>query len=167
VGPYAGTGYNDLYRYILGGSTFASKGEMTLASNETVFAAVSRLSNAMGTLPLKLYKDFQQVHTNSSDLLSSAPNANMTSFDFIRTLESLRNTSGNGYAIKIYGRNYQIESLQILDPKRVTPIFDEVSMELCMKYKVQRMITTTTTYGHFACYIFTGLDFKGFHLLMY
>ncbi|PLR93239.1 phage portal protein [Bacillus sp. T33-2] len=106
------------------------KGNNTLATNETIFSAVSRLSNAMASLPLKLYKDFSPVNTDESDLLANSPNPNMTAFDFIRNLEVLRDTAGNSYAIKIYGYNFKVESLHIIDPARVSPIFDDKNMEL-------------------------------------
>ena len=42
--------------------------------------------------------------------MANAPNSNMTSFDFIRTLETYRNTYGNAYALKMYDRQMQVES---------------------------------------------------------
>jgi HK97 family phage portal protein len=101
-----------------------------LASNETIFAAISRLSNSLSTLPLKLYREFKPVETDISDKISNAPNNNMTSFDFIRTIETHRNVHGNGYALKIYGKAHQLEQLVILDPTRVTPIVEVDSGDL-------------------------------------
>lgn len=101
-----------------------------LANNETIFAAVSRLSNSMATLPLKLYRDFKPVETAVSDKIANAPNNNMTSFDFIRVLETHRNAHGNGYALKMYGLIHQLEQLVILDPMRVNPIIEADSGEL-------------------------------------
>lgn len=131
--PYVGSGYGT--RKIITSSGMSSRSGKTLATNETIFSAVSKLSNAMGTLPIKLYKEFLPVVTDESDLLSNSPNLNMTSFDFIRTLEVLRDTAGNSYAIKIYGFNFQVESIHIVDPTRVTPIFEEKSMELWYEIK--------------------------------
>ncbi|WP_205628729.1 phage portal protein, partial [Acinetobacter baumannii] len=75
---------------------FVGRSGETLATNETIFAAISRLSNAMASLPLKLYEDFSPIHSKTADLIANAPNPNMTSFDFIRTLEVLRDSTGNG-----------------------------------------------------------------------
>lgn len=39
-----------------------------LATNETIFSAVSLLSNAIGSLPLKLYRNYEVVSPLESDL---------------------------------------------------------------------------------------------------
>ncbi|MEC0248896.1 phage portal protein [Paenibacillus chitinolyticus] len=109
---------------------FIGRGGNALANNETIFAAISRLSNAMGSLPLKLYKDFKPVSTPISDLISNAPNGNMTSFDFIRTLEVHRDSYGNGYALKKYDSRYQVEALVILDPAKVEPVIEKDTLDL-------------------------------------
>lgn len=101
-----------------------------LANNETIFAAVSRLSNSIATLPLKLYKDFKPVETDTSDKIANAPNHNMTSFDFIRVLETHRNVHGNGYALKMLDKNYQLQQLVVLDPARVEPVLEAETGEL-------------------------------------
>lgn len=110
---------------------FTRRSSNTLATNETIFAAVSRLSNSMGGLPLKLYKDYTPITDHRiADLLSNSPNPNMTSFDFIRTLETFRNTCGNGYALKEYDNSYQPVALWILDPNKVTPVIEADTKEL-------------------------------------
>ncbi|WP_258365608.1 phage portal protein [Aneurinibacillus soli] len=113
-----------------GRSIFLSGNNSKLASNETIFAAVSRLSNSMATLPLKFFKEFSPVYTELSDLISNSPNNNMTSFDFIRILETHRNVHGNGYALKMYGRHYSVTSLVILDPTCVEPVVEQETGEL-------------------------------------
>lgn len=121
---------SDFSKWFSPHNIFETRTSTTLASNETVFAAVSRLSNGMASLPLKLYKDFEPVHTPVADLVANAPNGNMTSFDFIRTMEAHRNTNGNAYALKMYNRSYQVESLHILDPTKVTPVIESRTGEL-------------------------------------
>lgn len=107
-----------------------------LANNETIFAAVSRLSNSLATLPLKLYSGFSPVTNNRmADLMNTSPNLNMTSFDFIRTMEVFRDIEGNAYALKRYNYRFQVESLDILDPTRVEPVLEEKSKELY--YEIQ------------------------------
>lgn len=109
---------------------FVGRSGETLATNETIFAAISRLSNAMASLPLKLYEDFSLVHSKTADLIANAPNPNMTSFDFIRTLEVLRDSTGNGYAMKKYDNRFQVEALVLLDPARVEPVIEKNTREL-------------------------------------
>jgi len=109
---------------------FSSLKANTLSTNEIIFAAVSRLSNAMGSMPLKLYHNYDVVNTQTSDLLINNPNPNMTGLDFIRTMESHRNTSGNGYAIKDYDNTFQTKALWILDPAKVNPVIEKDTREL-------------------------------------
>jgi len=96
-----------------------------------IFAAITKLANAMASLPLKLYKNREHQRDHPLDyLLSTAPNGHMTAFNFIQTMEVLRNAHGNAYAMKQYGRNMEIKALNILDPTRVTPVLDEKTSEL-------------------------------------
>jgi HK97 family phage portal protein len=131
---YIGDGY-DFVKWFSPSNIFASRTGNILATNETIFAAITRLSNAMASLPLKLYRDFTPVNNRISDMLANSPNPNMTSFEFIRTLEVMRDTFGNGYALKMYDVNYQVESLLLLDPARVEPVIEENTYELW--YEVQ------------------------------
>lgn len=109
---------------------FKRQDSEVLANNETIFAAVSRLSNSLASLPLKLYKDFEPVYNSLSDLIANAPNPNVTSFDFIRTMEVFRNIEGNAYALKRYDERFQVIALDILDPLRVNPVVEEKTREL-------------------------------------
>jgi len=126
---YSGTGY-DFSKWFSPVNIFAGSESNTLASNETIFAAVSRLSNSMASLPVKLYRDFSPVNTRIADLIANAPNQSMTSFEFIRTLEVMRDTFGNGYALKMYDDRFQVEQLLLIDPKRVEPVIEQKTGEL-------------------------------------
>lgn len=126
---YSGDGYN-FTKWFSPSNIFATRTSNILANNETIFAAVSRLSNAMASLPVKLYQDFSVVNNHVSDLVANSPNKNMTSFDFIRTLEVMRDTYGNGYALKMYNIRFQVEQLLLLDPSRVEPVIEEKTGEL-------------------------------------
>ncbi|KKC49528.1 portal protein [Paenibacillus sp. D9] len=121
---------SDFTRWFRDGRLIQWRKEQALATNETIFAAISRLSNAMGTLPLKLYKDFKPVNAAIGDLIANEPNGNMTSFDFIRTMEVFRNSDGNAYAIKKYGLRFEVEALVILDPSKVEPVIEQDTLEL-------------------------------------
>lgn len=102
-----------------------------LASSETVFAAVSRLSTSMGALPLSLHDgEYRKQNTRVGEMLTYQPNANMHRNEFIRTMEVNRNTYGNAYAMKQYGGRFVVEGLLILDPTKVTPAIDTLSGEL-------------------------------------
>lgn len=129
TGRYKGSGY-DFTKWFSPSNIFASKTSNTLATVETIFAAVSRLSNAMASLPIKLRQNYTPVNSPIADLLENSPNPNMTSFDFIRTMEVCRNTYGNGYALKVYDDLFQVTALLPLDPSRVEPVIEEKTREL-------------------------------------
>ena len=104
-----------------------------LATNETIFSAVSMLSNAIASAPIGVYKDCQKLKPKESDLarlFEYGPNNFQNTFQFIRLMEALRNTKGAAYAIKEYGYMGEIERLWVLNPDYVEPIMDKDSMEL-------------------------------------
>ena len=106
------------------------RGDYTLRNSELLFSAVSRIANAFSSMPIQLYRGANMVKTEMNDLLAFAPNPNMTSCQFFKTMEACRCTSGNAYALKIYDDAGQLVRLDVLDPTRVTPTIDEDSREL-------------------------------------
>lgn len=107
--------------------------DFTLTNSELLFSAVSRISNSLSAMPIRLYKDSKPATDHYlNDLISFAPNVNMTSCNFFKTLEACRCTSGNAYALKVYreGDAGKIAGLVVLDPSRVTPVLNEESGEL-------------------------------------
>jgi HK97 family phage portal protein len=133
----AATTYGNFARWFEPYNIFAKRTNHTLATNETIFAAISRLSNSLASLPLKLLdKNFNQVTDHPiAELLTYSPNPNMNAFEFLRTMEVLRNTTGNAYAIKDYDSRYQVRALWILDPSRVTEVIETTTKELW--YEIQ------------------------------
>lgn len=116
---------------------FTKRTSNTLATNETIFSAVSRLSNSLASLPLKMLdKNFNHITDHPmADLLANSPNPNMNSFEFLRTMETLRNTDGNAYALKDYDSRYQVKALWILEPSKVKEIIEATTKELW--YEIQ------------------------------
>lgn len=107
-----------------------------LATNETIFSAVSLLSNTIGSLPLKLYKDYESVNPKDnhlSSLVQYAINSNINSFNWIRAMEVFKDTKGNAYSIIDYDDNYQPYALYVLNPDFVEPIIEKDSGELWYK----------------------------------
>lgn len=105
------------------------RGDYTLKNSELIFSAVSRIANTFSAMPVQLYKDSKPVRNPLNDMVSFSPNPNMTSCNFFKTMEACRNTSGNCYALKIFGEK-GLERLDVLDPSRVAPILDTDSGEL-------------------------------------
>lgn len=112
------------------GKTFFGIDNSTLATNETIFSVVTRLSNSMATLPLKLYKNYEVTHNAASDVLINDPNPNMTGFEFIRNLETARNEKGNGYALIERNIRLQPTRLTLINPDYVVPIIESETKEL-------------------------------------
>ena len=123
-------------------------GDYTLHNSELIFSAVSRLANSLSAMPIQLYKGSIPQRSDVNDLLRYAPNPNMTSCQFFRTMEACRCTYGNAYALKIYGPNGAVERLDILDPTRVEPIIEKDSGELWYKIMPDKEEERNAYYVH-------------------
>jgi HK97 family phage portal protein len=129
--------YNRFIKWFKPYNIFTRQNTHALATNETIFAAVSRLSNSMGAMPIKLKDSSYREVTNhwAAELIVHEPNLNMTSFDFMRTMETIRNITGNAYAIKDYDDYFVPKALWILDPGKVTEVIEKDTRELW--YEIQ------------------------------
>ena len=108
--------------------------DYTLENSELLFSAVSRIANALSAMPVRLYRGSEEWKENDlNDLVGFAPNPNMTSCQFFKTMEACRDTSGNAYALKAYDEMGQLERLDVLDPSRVKPVLETDSGELWYK----------------------------------
>ncbi|MER1275476.1 phage portal protein [Bacillus velezensis] len=147
-----GPGYDFSRWFFPYSSGFGTRAEHSLTSSEPVYAAVSRLANSLSSMPLKMYKAYKPTESSSSALLTDQPNNNMTTEEFINLLEVHRNVYGNGYAIKKYDRYFQVEGLEILDPLRVFPVYEEGTKELWYEvhgdYNVYHVHNTSMIHVH-------------------
>ena len=103
-----------------------------LASNETIFAAITMLSNAIASA-LSLRSGYEKVKPkehNLARLLRDGPNPNQTMFEFIRIMEVLRNSKGRAYAIKEYDDYLDTKYIWPLDPDYVTTFIDKDTKEI-------------------------------------
>lgn len=108
--------------------------DYTLENSELLFSAVSRIANTLSAMPVRLYRGSEEWTENDlNDLVGFAPNPNMTSCQFFKTMEACRDTSGNAYALKAYDEMGQLERLDVLDPSRVKPVLETDSGELWYK----------------------------------
>lgn len=76
--------------------------DYVLASSETVFSAISLLSNAIASAPISLRKNYDAVDPSKhkvAELCKFGFNPNFTSFEFIRCLEASRLSTGAAYAL--------------------------------------------------------------------
>ncbi|MFY0521172.1 phage portal protein [Lysinibacillus sp. UGB7] len=102
------------------GRTFWGIDNSQLATNETIFSVISRLSNTLSALPIKLHQNYDVIQNDVSDVLINEPNQNMSSFDLINALEVSRNETGNGYAVILRDIRMRPSEILPLDPSCVT-----------------------------------------------
>ncbi|WP_409994521.1 phage portal protein [Staphylococcus aureus] len=102
----------------------------TLETNETIFSAITKLSNSMASLPLKLYENYKVVNNDVSELLTVSPNNSMSSFDFINQIETCRNEKGNAYVLIERDVFAQPEKLYLINPDVVQMAIENNSKEL-------------------------------------
>lgn len=104
-----------------------------MRNSELLFSAVSRISNSLSAMPIQLYKGSTAVKSDLNDLIGFAPNPNITSCQFFKTMEACRCTAGNCYGLKLLNVRGQLDRIEILDPSRVQPILETDSRELWFK----------------------------------
>lgn len=111
-----------------------------LATNETIFAAVSLLSNTMGSLPLKLYKNYSAVSPEDDNLaymIEYNPYSYLTALEWVRVMETLKNIKGNAYAVIEYDYKYQPMRLHILNSDFVEPVIEKDTKDLWYEVRDQ------------------------------
>ena len=69
----------------------------TLSTNEEIFSVITRLANTVSSLPIHLYKNYEEIDDGIAELVRSEANPSMSAFSLINQLEVSRNSSGNGY----------------------------------------------------------------------
>ena len=108
-----------------------------------VFASVSRISNQLGRLPIKLYKtvsdDKREIDKKHSLylLLHNAPNSWQTAFEFKQLMTVWLLLYGNAYAEIVTDVDGRITDLIPVEPWRVTPRLQKLSGAWVMSYQVQ------------------------------
>lgn len=112
------------------GQAWRTRGDHQLTTSEAIFAAVLRISSAMGSMPLRLYKKFDQADHNLNELIQY-PNPDMAQFYFVQTVEAIRNTAGNAYVLLVpNAADTSIERLDVLMPSRVRPVRSDTTKEM-------------------------------------
>ena len=102
-----------------------------IASSETIYSAVMRIANTLGSMPVHLYRGTERMKDDPRDyLLSLRPNRRQSAFAFKQAMEICRNTEGRAYAIKRLDQNGRLCELECWDPNRVTPFADEATGDL-------------------------------------
>ena len=97
----------------------------TIQGNEAIYAAVSRIANTVASMPIHLYRGYEIAIDHPLErLISLEPHPNFTAFSWRQTMEVMRNTEGNAYALIVRDKLGAVERLDILNPTRVQPARD-------------------------------------------
>ncbi|PTI53367.1 phage portal protein, partial [Staphylococcus xylosus] len=102
----------------------------TLETNETIFAAITKLSNSMASIPIKLYKNYESVTNDISLLITDTPNGSISSFDFINQIETCRNEKGNAYVLIERDIYHQPNKLYLINPDVVEILIENTSKDV-------------------------------------
>src|SRR5699024_9036923 len=102
----------------------------TLETNETIFAAITKLSNSMASIPIKLYKNYEIVTNDISLLITDSPNGSISSFDFINQIETCRNEKGNAYVLIERDIYHQPNKLYLINPDVVEILIESTSKDI-------------------------------------
>jgi len=102
------------------------RADRTMEGNEAIYAAVSRISNTIASMPMHLYKGYKIQEDHPLErIVSLEPHPNFSAFSWKQTMEALKNTEGTAYALRVLNNMGQLLRLDILNPTRVTPKKDE------------------------------------------
>ena len=102
------------------------RADVTIGGNEAIYAAVSRISNTIASMPVHFYKGYEiQKDHPLERLVNLEPHPNFTAYTWRQTMEVLRNTEGTSYALRVLNNMGQLMRLDILNPMRVTPKLDQ------------------------------------------
>lgn len=96
-----------------------------MASSEVIYSAVTRIANAIATMPIHLYHGTKRLTDDPRDaLLGLRPNRRQSAYLFKQAMEIYRNTEGRAYAVKRFDSAYRLCALEVLNPTKVTPLID-------------------------------------------
>lgn len=108
-----------------------ARADYMMTNSEAIYAAVSRISNTIASLPIHLYLDREiQLDHPLEYLVAYRPSPCMTAFTFRQTMEANRNNEGNAYALMVPDENGRTTRLDVLDPVRVQPMREKDTREM-------------------------------------
>lgn len=109
----------------------------SLETNELIFSVVTRLANTLSSLPLHLYKNYDQINDDPlAELITGSVNKNQTAYSLFNQCETSRNVTGNGYML--------IERDKYGQPSALWPIRPE-----CVS--VMRNLDDNSIWYHITC----------------
>ena len=111
-----------------------TRADYMMTNSEAIYAAVSRISNTIASLPIHLYRDREVMKEHPLEqLIAYRPNPSMTAFTFRQTMEANRNNEGNAYALIVPDAEGRPLRLDVIDPIKVQPMREMESREMWYK----------------------------------
>ena len=111
-----------------------TRADYMMTNSEAIYAAVSRISNTIASLPIHLYRDREVMKEHPLEqLIAYRPNPSMTAFTFRQTMEANRNNEGNAYALIVPDAAGRPLRLDVIDPIKVQPMREMESREMWYK----------------------------------
>lgn len=122
-----------------------AKAKQDLKGSEAIYSAVSRIANTLACMPIHLYKDFDIAISDAREkLVSYAPNADLTPYQFVMAAEACRDTQGSAYILEVPDdRGEKIERLDVIDPARVQVLRNRDTRELWYRITLDDAQTVT------------------------
>lgn len=120
-------------RAILGSYRRFSFFNRDIATNETIYAAISMLSKAIASAPVNVYRKYDKLAPEEhhlAELFKFGPNSFQTMFNFMQHMETLRNIKGAAYSIIEYDFHGKVEQLWVLNNDYVQPVMETETREL-------------------------------------
>lgn len=113
---------------------YRTRADYMMTNSEAIYAAVSRISNTIASLPIHLYRDREiMVSHDLERLIAYRPSPCMTAFTFRQTMEANRNNEGNAYALMVPDEMGHTVRLDVIDPVRVQPMREIETREMWYK----------------------------------
>ena len=113
---------------------YRTRADYMMTNSEAIYAAVSRISNTIASLPIHLYRDREiMVGHDLERLIAYRPSPCMTAFTFRQTMEANRNNEGNAYALMVPDEMGRTVRLDVIDPVRVQPMREIETREMWYK----------------------------------
>ena len=122
--------------------------ERTALGLAGVYSAVEKISEAVGTLPLKVYRSNDNDEREEARahrmwrILHDAPNEYTTAHSFWSTVTASLLLRGNAFLLKERDENDEVESLWLLEPNTVTIEWDGNTKRFVVYYPTKKVYTT-------------------------
>lgn len=149
------------------GSNTASSGERVTTKNAmglaAVFSAVEKISEAVGSLPLKVYRvvdDDDRVEARSHRswrMLHDKPNDNTDARTFWSTVTAQLLLNGNSFLYKERDETGQVESLYLIDQSALTVEWDGRTKKFVQMNGQARNVFTTDQVLHIMGFSLDGI----------